>query len=501
MSLRERISYMAEYGTFLRNLFPVFRTLLLERIPVSFKDDDCNRLRRIILEILNRLLNKILYNQQDVLRPYVLELLDLATQTLSNDNEENALTCLHIIFNLHKNYRSGVCGICKRNPADAVEKPSARCTTCWTCAQAEFVKSRSPGPEAFAGAFVQICLREKVQTFLDLVQAIYRRLKISVNETFQASLRAETAVVSNMLAGNTASTAPSATNMGSSSDRVAGSLPDPKPMVLDESSVMSSVNLSASNAASTIPTKDSSRPGSAPSIIDANEGLPASSNSSVSTASVKDRFETLLKGMDSFKVLTECPLIVMLLFQLYHEFISSIPAPSGNIPQLVPLMMEGLQLAAPREAKRLQRTRFKEFIACQVKTLSFLTYLLRGFAELMRPYEDDISRAVIALMKACPGEAVSTRRELLVATRHILATDFKRGARHSFSENYLSYSSPALAQTKFDLYACPIQASSSTSTLCWMIRFLWVLVAKVLMHFAHLHFRHLQILYIMCELH
>ena len=89
--------------------------------------------------------------------------------------------------------------------------------------------------------------------------------------------------------------------------------------------------------------------------------------------------------------------------------------------------MEGLQLSAPREAMRLQRTRFKEFVACQVKTLSFLTYLLRGFAELMRPYEDAISRAVIALMKACPGEAVSTRRELLVATRHILATDFKKG--------------------------------------------------------------------------
>ena len=118
--------------------------------------------------------------------------------------------------------------------------------------------------------------------------------------------------------------------------------------------------------------------------------------------------------------------------------------------------MEGLQLSAPREAMRLQRTRFKEFVACQVKTLSFLTYLLRGFAELMRPYEDDISRAVIALMKACPGEAVSTRRELLVATRHILATDFKRGACPSYSEKYLSSPPPALAQTKFDLYAYPI---------------------------------------------
>jgi len=62
-----------------------------------------------------------------------------------------------------------------------------------------------------------------------------------------------------------------------------------------------------------------------------------------------------------------------------------------------------------------------------VKTLSFLTYLLRGFAEMMRPHEADISRSVIALMRSCPGESAATRKELLVATRHIIATDFRRG--------------------------------------------------------------------------
>jgi len=64
------------------------------------------------------------------------------------------------------------------------------------------------------------------------------------------------------------------------------------------------------------------------------------------------------RGMDSFRVLTECPLIVMLLFQLYPDFISSLPFAdpaagvhtSGNIPLLVPLMMDGLRLAAPLTA-------------------------------------------------------------------------------------------------------------------------------------------------------
>ena len=47
-----------------------------------------------------------------------------------------------------------------------------------------------------------------------------------------------------------------------------------------------------------------------------------------------------LQGLDSFKVLTECPLIVMLLFQLYPKYIQE------NIPLLTPLMMGGLALRA-----------------------------------------------------------------------------------------------------------------------------------------------------------
>jgi transformation/transcription domain-associated protein len=45
----------------------------------------------------------------------------------------------------------------------------------------------------------------------------------------------------------------------------------------------------------------------------------------------------------------------------------------------------------------------------------------------MKPSETSISESVIRLMKTCPGESLSTRKELLVATRHILATDFREG--------------------------------------------------------------------------
>ena len=44
----------------------------------------------------------------------------------------------------------------------------------------------------------------------------------------------------------------------------------------------------------------------------------------------------------------------------------------------------------------------------------------------MRPYEDVMANNVILLMKHCPSD-VSTRKELLVSTRHILATEFRKG--------------------------------------------------------------------------
>jgi len=66
-------------------------------------------------------------------------------------------------------------------------------------------------------------------------------------------------------------------------------------------------------------------------------------------------------------------------------------------------------------------------VACQVKTLSFLTYLLKGFTIQMKPHQEIIASSVVMLLQRCPANAVSTRKELLVATRHILATDFRHG--------------------------------------------------------------------------
>lgn len=50
------------------------------------------------------------------------------------------------------------------------------------------------------------------------------------------------------------------------------------------------------------------------------------------------------------------------------------------------------------QLKRIYYTRVRELIAAQTKTLSFLTYLLRGFSNELKPYAEKLSGNVVALM-------------------------------------------------------------------------------------------------------
>ncbi|CAN0484248.1 unnamed protein product, partial [Hapterophycus canaliculatus] len=62
-------------------------------------DNKINKFRHVILEILHRLPNN------EVLKPYVQELLLLVMTVVDTDNEENAIQGLRVVFDLQKNYR------------------------------------------------------------------------------------------------------------------------------------------------------------------------------------------------------------------------------------------------------------------------------------------------------------------------------------------------------------------------------------------------------------
>ncbi|XVE82488.1 hypothetical protein DITRI_Ditri16bG0008800 [Diplodiscus trichospermus] len=122
----------------------------------------------------------------------------------------------------------------------------------------------------------------------------------------------------------------------------------------------------------------------------------------------------------SFKIVAESPLVVMFLFQLYSRLVQT------NIPHLLPLMVAAISVPGPEKVPPHLKTQFTELKGAQVKTVSFLTYLLKSFADYIRPHEESICKSIVNLLVTCP-DSVSIRKELLVALKHVLSTDFKRG--------------------------------------------------------------------------
>lgn len=145
----------------------------------------------------------------------------------------------------------------------------------------------------------------------------------------------------------------------------------------------------------------------------------------------------LQKSMFSFKVLTECPIIIVLLYSAHKQLVNQ------SLPVFIPHIIEMLNLqAAPQMQERRaaaargevytsisplikNRAAYSDFIIAQVKTMSFLAYALRGFAQVLKRYHEHIPEFVVRLLQDCPCELSAARKELLVATRHILSTDLR----------------------------------------------------------------------------
>lgn len=146
----------------------------------------------------------------------------------------------------------------------------------------------------------------------------------------------------------------------------------------------------------------------------------------------------LQKAMFSFKVLTECPIIIVLLYSTHKQIVGT------SLPQFIPLIIQMLSLQAAPQAKAHEqaaakreicttispqiknRTAYGEFIVAQVKTMSFLAYALRGFQKNLQQQHQQIPDFVVRLLCDCPCELSAARKELLVATRHILSTEFRK---------------------------------------------------------------------------
>uniref|UniRef100_A0A8H7K5E2 Uncharacterized protein n=1 Tax=Bionectria ochroleuca TaxID=29856 RepID=A0A8H7K5E2_BIOOC len=146
---------------------------------------------------------------------------------------------------------------------------------------------------------------------------------------------------------------------------------------------------------------------------------------------------SLLKGMRSFKVLSECPIIVVSIFQIYRNTVQQ------NVKAFVPLIKNVLSVQASAQQQAhadaaakgqihtgvssgiKNRAAFGDMITAQVKTMSFLAYLLRQYANQLSDFLPNLPGIVVRLLKDCPREKSGTRKELLVAIRHIINYNFR----------------------------------------------------------------------------
>ncbi|KAL5822462.1 hypothetical protein ACOSQ3_020378 [Xanthoceras sorbifolium] len=282
------IAHTAEYLNFLKCYFRAFSVILLQITKPQFTDNPEHKLRNIVVEILNRL------PHSEVLRPFVQDLLKVAMQVLTTDNEENGLICIRIIFDLLRNFRP--------------------------------------------------TLETEVQPFLDFVCKIYQNFRVTVSHFFESGAVGMEDVI--------------------------------KPM--DTSS---------------------------------DQGITGIGYVGTGQLNPSTR---------SFKIITESPLVVMFLFQLYSRLVQT------NIPHLLPLMVAAISVPGPEKVPPHLKGHFIELKGAQVKTVSFLTYLLKSFADYIRPHEESICKSIVNLLVTC-SDSVSIRKELLVALKHVLGTDFKRG--------------------------------------------------------------------------
>lgn len=261
------VVHSADYGAFLEHFLPAFVQILTVITKPQFEDNDVHRTRAVVLEVMHRL------PHNDVLKSRCHQLLPLAMQVMQTDNEENSVTAIRIVFDLHKTFRPH--------------------------------------------------LESQVEPFLSFVRQLYSKLGMTVDSVLR----------------------------------------QPNPTL-----------------------------------------------------------HKILPATQSFKVITECPLVVIFIFQLYPNCIRN------NIPALLPLMLKAIQIEVPQNQENvLAKPSYKEFIAAQVKTVTFLVYLLKQFRNLMNFDETWIPQSVVQLLKACPGNAFNIRKELLVATRHMLSSPYRKG--------------------------------------------------------------------------
>ncbi|XP_066149283.1 transcription-associated protein 1 isoform X2 [Euwallacea fornicatus] len=128
------------------------------------------------------------------------------------------------------------------------------------------------------------------------------------------------------------------------------------------------------------------------------------------------------KAVLSLKVLQELPIIVVLMYQLYKQDVHQ------DVSDFIPLIVKTITLQPAMEQMQMDtfnKEIFVDFMGAQIKTLSFMAYIIKSYLEVVKTHSDMLVQGMLGLLSLCPMEVSHLRKELLIATRHILATELR----------------------------------------------------------------------------
>lgn len=145
------------------------------------------------------------------------------------------------------------------------------------------------------------------------------------------------------------------------------------------------------------------------------------------------------------------------MYQLYKDSVRQ------DVSDFIPLIMRTITLQPSleqRQAETFNKEIFVDFMGAQIKTLSFLAYIIKIYEEHVQVHSELMVKGMLGLLKLCPMEVAHLRRELLIAARHILATDLRKRTNYStiFFKNYYN---------TFYQILCPTWRSYSMKTCFW----------------------------------
>lgn len=120
------------------------------------------------------------------------------------------------------------------------------------------------------------------------------------------------------------------------------------------------------------------------------------------------------RGRNSFKVLQELPIVLVLLYQLYKQNIHE------HVVIFLPVILNTIVLEPKKEfraTENFNKELFVEFMGAQIKTLAFLAYTIKTFSgglmEIIETHARTLVEGMILLLRLCPKEVAHLRKELL----------------------------------------------------------------------------------------